>query len=180
MNRAFSTREKVLLVILALLLIGVGYFKLLLEPINESIDNYTQLASSEQDAMLQDTAQLVQLRLMEQELEVIHESGEAVPLPAYDNAEGLLVELNHILAASTEYTLNFGTADMLDGGYIVRRPLSLQFSAKNYAAARGILTALHDSANVNQISDLSVSLPEDPDKGVQVTCSVTFYELKNG
>ena len=44
MNRAFSTREKVLLVILALLLIGVGYFKLLLEPINESIDNYTQLA----------------------------------------------------------------------------------------------------------------------------------------
>lgn len=180
MNRAFSTREKVLLVILALLLIGVGYFKLLLEPINESIDNYTQLASSEQDAMLQGTAQLVQLRQMEQELEVIHESGEAVPLPAYDNAEGLLVELNHILAASTEYTLNFGTVDMLDGGYIVRRPLSLQFSAKNYAAARGILAALHDSANVNQISDLSVSLPEDPDKGVQVTCSVTFYELKNG
>ena len=180
MNRAFSTREKVLLVILALLLIGVGYFKLLLEPINESIDNYTQLASSEQDAMLQDTAQLVQLRQMEQELEVIHESGEAVPLPAYDNAEGLLVELNHSLAASTEYTLNFGTVDMLDGGYIVRRPLSLQFSAKNYAAARGILAALHDSANVNQISDLSVSLPEDPEKGVQVTCSVTFYELKNG
>lgn len=180
MNRAFSTREKVLLVILALLLIGVGYFKLLLEPINESIDNYTQLASSEQDAMLQGTAQLVQLRQMEQELEVIHESGKAVPLPAYDNAEGLLVELNHILAASTEYTLNFGTADMLDGGYIVRRPLSLQFSAKNYAAARGILAALHDSANVNQISDLSVSLPEDPEKGVQVTCSVTFYELKNG
>lgn len=179
MNRAFSTREKVLLVILALLLIGVGYFKLLLEPINESIDNYT-LASSEQDAMLQGTAQLVQLRQMEQELEVIHESGDAVPLPAYDNAEGLLVELNHILAASTEYTLNFGTVDMLDGGYIVRRPLSLQFSAKNYAAARGILTALHDSANVNQISDLSVRLPEDSDKGVQVTCSVTFYELKNG
>lgn len=180
MNRAFSTREKVLLVILALLLIGVGYFKLLLEPINESIDNYTQLASSEQDAMLQGTAQLVQLRQMEQELEAIFESGDAVPLPAYDNAEGLLVELNHILAASTEYTLNFGTADMLDGGYIVRRPLSLQFSAKNYAAARGILAALHDSANVNQISDLSVSLPEDPEKGVQVTCSVTFYELKNG
>ena len=180
MTRAFSTREKVLLVILALRLIGVGYFKLLLEPINESIDNYTQLASSEQDAMLQGTAQLVQLRQMEQELEVIHESGDAVPLPAYDNAEGLLVELNHILAASTEYTLNFGTVDMLDGDYIVRRPLSLQFSAKNYAAARGILTALHDSANVNQISDLSVSLPEDPDKGVQVTCSVTFYELKNG
>ena len=180
MNRAFSTREKVLLVILALLLIGVGYFKLLLEPINESIDHYTQLAASEQDAMLQSTAQLVQLRLMEQELEAIFESGEAVPLPAYDNAEKLLVELNHILAESTDYTLNFGTAETLNGGYIVRRPLSLQFSAKNYAAARSILRALHDSANVNQISDLSVSLPEDSEKGVQVTCSVTFYELKNG
>ncbi len=180
MNRAFTTREKVLLVILALLLIGVGYFKLLLKPINESIDHYTQLAASEQDAMLQSTARLVQLRQMEQELEAIFESGDAVPLPAYDNAEKLLVELNTILAASTDYTLNFGTAETLSGGYIVRRPLSLQFSAKNYAAAREILTALHDSLNVNQISDLSVSLPEDSEKGVQVTCSVTFYELKNG
>ena len=33
MNRAFTTREKVLLVILAVLIIGIGYFKLLLEPI---------------------------------------------------------------------------------------------------------------------------------------------------
>lgn len=180
MNRAFSTREKVLLVILALLLIGVGYFKLLLEPINESIDHYTQLAASEQDAMLQSTAQLVQLRLMEQELEAIFESGEAVPLPAYDNAEKLMVELSRILAASSDYSLNFGSAYELDGGYIVCRPLSLQFTAKDYASAHDILTALHDSADVNQISDLSLTLPQDADKGVQVSCSVTFFELKAG
>ena len=68
MNRAFTTREKVLLVILALLLIGVGYFKLLLEPVNESIDRYASQTAAEQDAMLQDTAQLVRLRQMEQEL----------------------------------------------------------------------------------------------------------------
>lgn len=180
MNRAFTTREKVLLVILALLLIGVGYFKLLLEPVNESIDRYASQTAAEQDAMLQDTAQLARLRQMEQELAEIRETGDAVPLPAYDNADKLMVELSRILAASSDYALNFGSPYELDGGYIVCRPLSLQFTAKDYAAARDLLTALHDSADVNQISDLSLTLPQDADKGVQVSCSVTFFELKAG
>ena len=178
MNRAFTTREKVLLVVLAVLLIGVGYFKLLLEPVNDSIDRYTQSAAAEQDEILQNTVLLAQKRQMEQELQAIYETGGAVPLPSYDNAESLLVDLNHILADSEDYALNFGSTSELEGGYIVCRPLSLQFSAKSYAAARGILAALHDSANVNQISDLSCSLPQDTDGRVDVTCSVTFYELK--
>ena len=178
MNRAFTNREKVLLVVLAVLLIGVGYFKLLLEPVNDSVDRYSQLAAAEQDEILQNTVLLVQKQQMEQELQTIYDSGKAVPLPAYDNAEKLLVELNHILASSQDYSLNFGSTSELEGGYIVCRPLNLQFSAKDYATARDILTALHDSANVNQISDLSFSLPQDADASVDVTCSVTFYELK--
>ena len=38
MNREFTKREKVLLLIFAVLLIAVGYYKLLLEPINSQIE----------------------------------------------------------------------------------------------------------------------------------------------
>ena len=37
MNRPFTTREKVMLVILSLLIIGICYYKFLLEPINDQI-----------------------------------------------------------------------------------------------------------------------------------------------
>ena len=37
MRHVFTTREKVLLVILAVLVIAVGYWKLILTPINDSI-----------------------------------------------------------------------------------------------------------------------------------------------
>ena len=38
MKRAFTTREKVMLLVLTVLLIVIAYFKLILEPINNSID----------------------------------------------------------------------------------------------------------------------------------------------
>ena len=40
MKRAFTTREKVMLLVLTVLLIVIAYFKLILEPINNSIDEY--------------------------------------------------------------------------------------------------------------------------------------------
>ena len=185
MNRAFTTREKVLLVILALLLIGVGYFKLLLEPINESIDNYTQLASSEQDAMLQGTAQLVQLRQMEQELEAIFaENPDPDPIPNYDNSGVLMVEIHSILDGTVDYTLSFSDTSLLSGGYLLRRPLELEFSVTTYSQARAIINRLHDSKNINQISDLSITrvnretkqIDEDADT-IRVKMVITYFEL---
>jgi len=42
MKRAFTTREKVMLLVLTVLLIVIAYFKLILEPINNSIDEYQE------------------------------------------------------------------------------------------------------------------------------------------
>ena len=102
MKHVFTTREKVLLVILAVLLIAVGYWKLILTPINDSIAQLQSQTSSEQDAMLQSTAQLARLQQMKRELETLLADPDAKPLPAYDNAEQLLVELKlapHLVAA---------------------------------------------------------------------------------
>lgn len=192
MNRAFTTREKVLLVILAVLIIGIGYFKLLLEPINTSIENYQNMTASEQDEILVNTALLQKKKQMETELEELFASGDPTPIPVYDNSGNLLVELHRILDKSLDYSLNFSGVSTMDVEYLVRRPVSLTFQASTYAQARAIINELHDSDNVNCISDLSMKInngnldytneiihwDEDDDSDYYITVSlvITYYE----
>lgn len=192
MNRAFTTREKVLLVILAVLIIGIGYFKLLLEPINTSIENYQNMTASEQDEILVNTALLQKKKQMETELEELFASGDPTPIPVYDNSGKLLVELHRILDKSLDYSLNFSGVSTMDVEYLVRRPVSLTFQASTYAQARTIIDELHDSDNVNCISDLSMQInngnldytneiihwDEDDDSDYYITVSlvITYYE----
>ena len=179
MNRAFTTREKILLVILAVLLIGIGYFKLILEPINSSIETDQSNTAAEQDEILLNTVTLTQMKMMQTELDEIHASGDAKPLPSYDNSDKLLVELNQILDKSDDYSLNFADTSVLDGGYIVRRPVNLTFRTKTYDEARTIIDALHDSANVNVITDISMQFDiRDSSESVQVTAIIQFFERK--
>lgn len=174
MKRAFTTREKVLLVILAVMLLAIGYFKLVLEPINDSVASLQAQASAEQDMMVQQSAILANMNKMQQELDQIQESGEAKPLPEHDNKEQLLMELYGILGEAKEYSLNFGTMTKYND-YIMQRPLYLSFTAANYAHASNILSALHSSDNINQMSDVSFTFQKDD--GVSVTLAITYFEF---
>lgn len=190
MNRAFTKREKVMLVILAVLIIGIGYFKFLLEPVNAGIENYRQMEAMEQDQILQNATLVQQKRQMEQELEALFESGDPSPIPTYDNSANLLVELHKILEGSAEYTLNFTGTNPMDVQYLIGRPVSLTFRTASYSAARRIIDKLHNSTNVNSISDLSIQFnsdhnqiiywnesTEDSDKyPIVVSLTITYYE----
>ena len=76
MNRPFSTREKVLLVVLVVLVMCICYFKLLLEPINDSIADYQMKASAEQDEIVANTALLTKMNNMKKELAEIYAARE--------------------------------------------------------------------------------------------------------
>ena len=178
MRRAFTTREKVLLVVLAVLIIGICYYKFLLQPINNDIEMYQLNTVTEQDMILQKMADRFKMREMEKELDEIHATGDVKPLPAYDNAEKMLVDLNTILAKSDSYSLNFGSVEALEESpYIIYRPLSLSFSCSTYEQARGIIDELHDSDDINQISDLSISFNDNAK--VDVLMTISFFELSD-
>ena len=156
MKRAFTTREKVMLLVLTVLLIVIAYFKLILEPINNSIDEYQSETAAEQDEILQNTALLTRMSQMQKELEEIYAEGDPTPIPNYDNSGKLLVELNSILSASVDYSLDFGQVSALNDGYIMCRPINMAFTTNTYAETRAIIDALHNSDFTNQISDISV------------------------
>ena len=90
MKRAFTTREKVMLLVLTVLLIVIAYFKLILEPINNSIDEYQSETAAEQDEILQNTELLTRMNQMQKELEEIYAAGDPTPIPNYDNSGKLL------------------------------------------------------------------------------------------
>lgn len=133
MRHVFTTREKVLLVILAVLVIAVGYWKLILTPINDSIADLNAQTVSEQDA---------------------------------------------ILSGTVDYTLSFGDTYLLeDGGSIICRPISLEYTCGSYTAARTVMDALHSSDYVNLISDVTLDL--DAEHGTRVNLTITYFELQS-
>lgn len=185
MNRPFTTREKVMLVILSLLIIGICYYKFLLEPINDQIEQCNQMAAGEQDIITQNMALIQKKKEMEQELEAIFaENPDPDPIPNYDNSGVLMVESHSILDGTVDYTLSFSDTSLLSGGYLLRRPLELEFSVTTYSQARAIINRLHDSKNINQISDLSITrvnretkqIDEDVDT-IRVKMVITYFEL---
>lgn len=170
MRHVFTTREKVLLVILAVLVIAVGYWKLILTPINDSIAGLNAQTASEQDAILTNSARLSRMRQLA--------DPDAKPLPDYDNSERLLVELNTILSGTVDYTLSFGDTYLLeDGGSIICRPISLEYTCGSYTAARAVMDALHGSNYVNLISDVTLDL--DAQHGTKVNLTITYFELQS-
>ena len=169
MRHVFTTREKVLLVILAVLVIAVGYWKLILTPINDSIAALNAQTNS---------ARLSRMRQMQQELETLLADPDAKPLPDYDNSERLLVELNTILSGTVDYTLSFGSTYLLeDGGSIICRPISLEYTCGSYTAARAVMDALHGSDYVNLISDVTLDL--DAEHGTRGNLTITYFELQS-
>ena len=177
MKRELTAREKGLLLFLAILVIALGYFKLIFEPIDQQVKDYR--ANTEQEQTLLDTelVRLAQMNKMKETVERIRASGEEKAIPAYDNSGVLLRELDRTLAAADDYTLEFSAQKSRDG-YIILRPVSMSFQTGTYQQARAILDALCASDNINQISDLTIS--DTTVRGVRLVRTdlvITYFEV---
>lgn len=82
-----------------------------------------------------------------------------------------MFELNSILKNSQSYSLSFGTVDSSQS--IVRRSISMQFTAVNYDAAKDILQQLHDSQYRCLLNDVNIA---SGTADVSVTASIIFFE----
>lgn len=183
MKREFTTREKVLLVVLAVLTIAVGYYKLILEPINDSVASYVERTSQEQEEIADKLNISADMTEMQNKVDEITASQNARAIPYFDNSTDLLRELHTILCNTDDYSLQFGT--MTADDYIMQRPVEMTFKTGSYADARKIIDALYASENIMKISDVNISMdktlslgnPTNGSDSVQVSMNLTYYEL---
>lgn len=86
MNRELTTREKTLLLVLAVLVIALGYWKLVFEPINEQVASYNDMAEQEQAEIDSSVVQLAQMRKMQKAVERRRKRARCAPSRATTTA----------------------------------------------------------------------------------------------
>lgn len=187
--KKLSKREKVLLVVLIVIIIGVSYYKFVYEPINSQIDRMNSDREREQTEL---TTLLPKIKLkneMQATVDKIKAQGAAERIPVYDNSKELMVALNKVMSAAESYTINFGEADR--DGYIFIHKILISFTAGTYKEARQIIQNLTTETFVNQISDINVTTESttrniENAKGERVTkveektkvsLTITFFEI---
>ncbi|MDY3617752.1 hypothetical protein [Agathobaculum sp.] len=172
MYRSFTTREKVLLLILALMLVGLAYYMLIQVPVTEQLSALQSEQITAETELIITQARKAQMENMQEELDNAAKQEQAVGVPEYDNQPALLNFLHQALDG-TSYTVNFDEADI--STQFVRRPASIKFSALNYENAKAVVQALANAPYRCQIGDV-VFLANDT--GITVQMKITYFEVQ--
>lgn len=177
MKRKLTVREWILLGVLAVLAAVSGYVMLFYMPVTTQRDSARSEAETCQIELEAVQLRLEEKRRMERELEELFaQTEEPLSLAPYDNLKPVMMELHTILDGAEDYSLSFGTVDTEEP--IVRRNISLTFTARNYAAAREILQRLHDSAYRCMLDGVSISVGQGGDGLVSVNSTIVFFEYQ--
>lgn len=176
MKRQLTSREIVLLCILACIATISAYVLLFYMPMKQELaelQGQAQLTQTEIEAAQQ---RIVEKNRMEAELNrIFAENPNPVGLAEYDNLQKVMFELNTILSGAREYNLSFGTVDTEQD--IVRRSISMRFSSTGYDNAKEILRQLNESAYRCMIDDINMSIDRDGG-AVTVNGTIVFFEYQ--
>ena len=181
MNREFTTREKLLILLLCLILVGLAYYQFVDQPVRTALNN----AHAERDSLLTEltavNAKLTVMRRMRDEMEDITAGGTVSEMKSYNNSKPEIALLNDILRGTPDYTITF--ADVTRDNDQIRRNFSLTFVSDKYASIQRIVKQLSESPYRCLIGDLKISvtrgktMEEGP---INVNATATFFETMVG
>ena len=178
LSKELTKREKIMIVILALVIIAVGWFKLLYEPTMAEIESLNSKMDSEQTEIEIRMPKIAKINSMKNELALLQADSNATTIPLYDNSKQIMNKISSITKNVDDFNINFQPDTT--NGYIVEHPIRLAFSTDSYAKARKLIDALDQETFVNQISDLSIKTEkEDGEVSTRVSMLITFFDLKN-
>ena len=170
LNRSFSTSEKVLMLVLAVLLVVACYYFLVVKNVADTIAaNEDRLADIEISINAQEMLAADRAR-MKAELEALGEDGTLPVVAVYDNIRNELNELNALMGGATTYNLSFAQ-------------LTVSFTVPDYAAALDVVRKLENGTYRCEITDFSVigdMLADGTVDSVDAVLTVTYLETTNG
>ena len=181
LNREFTSREKLLILLLCLILVGLAYYQFVDQPVRTALNN----AHAERDSLLTEltavNAKLTVMRRMRDEMEDITAGGTVSEMKSYNNSKPEIALLNDILRGTPDYTINF--ADVTRDNDQIRRNFSLTFVSDKYASIQRIIKQLSESPYRCLVGDLKISvtrgktMAEGP---INVNTTATFFETMVG
>ena len=179
LSRDFTMREKRLLLALAVLIIGIGYYKFIDEPVRSTIANAKAEEANLQVELEAVQAKVAALKKMEFQLENMTSSDKDY-MPSYNNRKAEIKQLNDILQNAQSYSVTFDS--ITREGNQIRRNFTLQFTTNRYTSAESILDRLDDGpyrCKLNEV--LCTSESGNVHNGeISVSAVATFYETVVG
>lgn len=175
MSRNFTSKEKVLIVVLAVALLGLIYYKFVFVRVNDALTGARAEAQSLQSDLDIANARLTQIGKMEKELNGITSTGLLARMGSYNSSKQETAFLNTVLAGVPDYSITFD--EVTRDGNQIRRNFTLQYEAPSYASAEKIMKDLTDGEYRCLIGDVSCTVDGSITK---VALSGTFYETMVG
>lgn len=179
LSRDFTIKEKVLLGILALILIGLLYYQFVDVPVRDTIRRCEDAKASLEIELEAVQVRIDQLEKMKNEIDKVQLNGTLKRMPSYNNSKNVNKLLNDVLG-DMGYTITFSEATR-DGDQ-VRRNITIQFNAPDNASVRRVLDQLVENEYRCLIGNVICNSPRYnvADGNVVVNVTVTFFETTVG
>ena len=176
MTRNFSTKEKVLLVLLAVMLVGLIYYKLVYQTITSKVMTANADAATLQSELDIAQARETRIQQMEKEMQGIRNTGIVSKMGSYNSSKPETTFLNRVLVGVSDYSISF--EDVTRDGDQIRRNFNLQYKVPKYSQAEDVMQELTAGEYRCLVSDVNCTVD---DGGVTtVSLTGTFYETMVG
>jgi len=177
LSRNFTARERVLLLILAVILLAELYYLLVHRRVeNEFLEAQTRSETATISYELESARAAKKQEMVEKNEKARKEN--ALPLPDFDNSTNVVAYLNGVMAATGEYNLVFNTVTFSD--YVAVRPINMSFNCPGYSAVKDIVAQLENGPYYCEVTGLSMSaergLSDMTGAMVSVQMTAVFYE----
>jgi hypothetical protein len=176
LSRNLKTSEKVLILILVIILLGLVYFRFVDQNIRSSITSSNAEAESLQLELDTAQAKLTRLQSMKAELDQVESEGKSSRMESYNASKEEIAFLNDVLHDAQVYTISF--EEVTRDGDQIRRNMTLQFRTKNYKEAEKIMKKIGECEYRCLIGDLQCNIADDGTTTVGMVA--TFYETMVG
>ncbi len=181
MNRVFTKREKVLLLVVIVLVIAGLYYLLVIKNLGEAQAVQTEQLDTLKTQVAAQKTLASNYAKMEKVLSEMDSTDKLSIVASYDNVGNEINELNSVLAQTSAYNISW-EQPALDG-QTVRRKVKISFTSGSYDAAISVIDALQNGKYRCQVGDITLAgkmLADGTIESVAVSLSATFYETTNG
>lgn len=167
----FSKREKALIIVLLILLIGLIYYRFIHITVNEAKERAATQAAELQDQVTVAKARLKKIRNMESEME----GSKLSKMGSYNNSKPETAFLNAVLSATPNYSVTFD--EVTRDGNQIRRNFKLRYTTSSYSEAETIMARLTDGEYRCLINEIKCDIKSGEST---ITATGTFYETMVG
>ena len=172
MSRDFTLAEKVLILVLVVILLGLVYYRFVDQTVRDSIrssESESQALQVELNAVEQ---RITYLRSIQEAMDELEKAGKLSWMGSYNNSKAEVAFLNDILVNTLQYSIAF--ADVTRNGDQIRRSFTLQYQTNNYEEAQEIMRKLCSGEDRCLVGDVRCSIAENGK--VTISAAATFYE----